>query len=116
MLLPGLLPALSPSLRIWVNAGMDDSRIDGQMLPIRSPKPISGWRGAYLEVQDVMVKHLHAHGLRLRLLHQQPLVLVPGRAQRLLLVLLQSRQSLSGQLPTLAVHSDMQAGQCAFSI
>ena len=74
------------------------------------------WSGAHLEVQDVVVKHLYAHGLRLGLLHQQPLVLVPGRAQRLLLVLLQSRQVSSERLPTLAVHSDMRAGQCALSI
>ena len=56
----------------------------------RSAKHVRGWGGAHLEVQDIVVKHLHAHGLRLGLLHQQPLVLVPGRAQRLLLILLQS--------------------------
>lgn len=71
--------------------GTDDPCIRGRRLLSRSSERVWRWRGNYLEIQDVMVKHLHAHGLRLGLLHQQPLVLVPGRAQRLLLVLLQSR-------------------------
>ena len=56
---------------------------------------------ACLQLDGVVVEDLHAHDLRLGLLHQQPLVLVPRRRQRLLLHVLHA--SATAQKPVNAI-------------